>query len=167
MQHYDEITVSALCERMQIPRKSFYRYFTSKEGALQALIDYALMDFETFSVSSDCGTGSVEEKMERLFAYWLHQKKLLDALARSGLSGLLIYRAVGMSAAETAQGRKHLSVQEQQAQGYFALFAVSGFMSLVIQWHHDGYPQSVQQMTQIAVRLVSQPLMPYLMMQEW
>ena len=45
---YDDISVSDLCEQMDIPRKSFYRYFDSKDGALQALIDHTLMEFELF-----------------------------------------------------------------------------------------------------------------------
>ena len=43
---YEEITISDLCEQMDIPRKSFYRYFSSKDGALHALIDHTLLDFE-------------------------------------------------------------------------------------------------------------------------
>ena len=47
-QHYDSISVSDLCSRMGIPRKSFYRYFSGKEGALHALIDHALLDYENY-----------------------------------------------------------------------------------------------------------------------
>ena len=43
---YEEITISDLCEQMDIPRKSFYRYFSSKDGALHALNDHTLLDFE-------------------------------------------------------------------------------------------------------------------------
>lgn len=162
-QHYDEITVSSLCEQMQIPRKSFYRYFSSKEGALHAMIDHALMDFESFTSSRSKGIGSAQEEMEQLFAYWLHQKKLLDALSKSGLSGVLVNRAIGHSIFETMSSRRFLPVEEQQAQEYITLFFVSGFMSMVIQWHHDGYPQTVQQMAQIAIRLASQPIAPNLL----
>jgi len=42
------------------------------------------------------------------------------------------------------------------------LFAVSGFLSVVIQWHHGGYRQTAQQMAQIGLRLVSEPLAPNL-----
>ena len=42
---YENISVSDLCENMGIPRKAFYRYFSSKEGALYALIDHSLLDF--------------------------------------------------------------------------------------------------------------------------
>lgn len=161
-QHYDEITVSSLCEQMQIPRKSFYRYFSSKEGALHALIDHALLDFESFTASHTRNIDSVQEEMEQQFAYWLHKKKFLDALAKSGLSGVLVNRAIGHSVFETMRSRRFLPVDEQQAQEYITLFAVSGFMSMVIQWHHEGYPQSVQKMAQIAIRLVTQPMAPNL-----
>ncbi len=161
-QHYDEITVSSLCERMQIPRKSFYRYFSSKEGALHALIDYALLDFESFTQRNPKGNDSVQEEMERMFAYWVHQRRLLDALEKSSLSGVLVNRAIGHSILEIMGRRSFFSVEEQQAREYIMLFTVSGFLSMVIQWHHEGYPQSVQQMAQIAIRLVSQPLAPNL-----
>ena len=157
-QHYDEITVSALCERMGIPRKSFYRYFSSKEGALHALIDHALLDFESFTAERIRSGGSMQEEVERIFAYWFHKKKLLDALARSGLSGVLVDRAIGHSIFETTRDRRFLPPEEQQAQAYITLFFVSGMMSMVIQWHHEGYPQTVQQMASIAIRLVSRPM---------
>lgn len=163
-QHYDEITVSALCEQLQIPRKSFYRYFSSKEGALHALIDHALMDSESFDEKRlSAGADDVRQEMERVFSYWLHKKKLLDALERSGLSGVLVQRAIGHSIFETNRGRRYLPPEEQSAQEYIMLFQVSGLMSMVIQWHHDGYPQTVQQMAQIAIRLVSRSAGPNLL----
>ena len=39
LRRYEDISISDLCARLQIPRKSFYRYFTNKDGALFALID--------------------------------------------------------------------------------------------------------------------------------
>ena len=45
-QQYEDISISDLCDRLGIPRKSFYRYFSSKDGALMALIDHTLMEFE-------------------------------------------------------------------------------------------------------------------------
>ena len=43
---YEDISVSDLCGELQIPRKSFYRYFSNKDGALMALLDHTLMEFE-------------------------------------------------------------------------------------------------------------------------
>ena len=159
-QHFDEITVSSLCDRMQIPRKSFYRYFSSKEGALHALIDHALLDFGSFVEVKSVSGDTAQEEVERLFAYWRHHWKLLDALEKSGLSGVLVYRAISHSVVESNVTRRFLPAEEQQAQAYITLFAVSGFLSMVLRWHHDGYPQTVQQMAQIALRTLSQPMLP-------
>lgn len=162
-QHYDEITVSSLCQQLGIPRKSFYRYFSSKEGALNALIDHALMDFVSFTEEQTDSLGnSSAADTELMFAYWKFRKPLLDALDRSSLSGVLIQRAVEQSMVEAINARRFLSVDEKYAQEYSTLFAVSGFMSMVIQWHHDGYPQNARQMAQIARRLVTEPLAPEL-----
>jgi len=157
-QQYEEISVSSLCDQLQIPRKSFYRYFSSKEGALNALIDQSLLDFESFSAAGGEDSGSLRENVERMFAYWIHKRKLLDALAKSGLSGFLIHRAIDLSLFESGRERRFLPQEEKLAQEYMTLFAVSGFLSMVIQWHHDGYPQTVQQMASISLRLMSQPL---------
>lgn len=157
-QQYEEISVSSLCDKMQIPRKSFYRYFSSKEGALNALIDQALMDFESFTENHSGSGDSVQQELERLFAYWMHQRRLLDALQKSGLSGVLVNRAISLSVFESIASRRFLPAEEQDAQEYLALFAVSGFLSMVIRWHHDGYPQSVQQMAAISLRLINEPL---------
>ncbi len=159
LQHYDEITVSSLCEHLQIPRKSFYRYFSSKEGALQALIDYALLDSESFTAERLIERGSeLQREMVRIFSFWLHRKKLLDALSNSSLSGVLIQRAIEHALQETVRERRFLSMEEQFAQEYMLLFSVSGLMSMVIQWHHDGYPQSPEQMSLVAMRLLGEPV---------
>ncbi len=158
-QHYDEITVSSLCSRMQVPRKSFYRYFSSKEGALDALIDHALLDSESLTADRLRDRGNaLQQEMCHIFAFWLRRKKLLDALANSGLSGVLVQRAIEHAIAETVGERRFLPMEEQLAQEYMVLFMVSGLMSMVIQWHHDGYPQSPEQMGEIAIRLLSQPM---------
>lgn len=158
---YDEISVSDLCAQMEIPRKSFYRYFSGKEGALHALLDHSLMDFEGFAGSYFLGDQrTLQKDMEQFFAYWQHRKPLLDALAKSGISGVLIQRAISHSLSEEALPRRFLPEDERTTQEQVTMFMVCGLMSMVIQWHHQGYPHSVQQMAQIAVRLVSRPLFP-------
>lgn len=158
--HYDEISVSDLCDELEIPRKSFYRYFSSKDGALHALIDHTLLDYDSFSVAE-----SVVEKqtalrfMEKMFSYWIHCKPLLDALEKSNLSGELIQRAI-----EYAKQQNNIPLflitKDKQVQEYGTMFAVCGLMSMLVQWHHDGFSQSVEQMALLAVRLLSQPLFP-------
>ena len=67
---FEEISVSALCARMQLPRKSFYRYFSSKDGALFALLDHTLMEFYETGTLEGLRGGSPIEDLERFFSFW-------------------------------------------------------------------------------------------------
>ncbi len=153
--HFDEISISDLCDRLQVPRKSFYRYFSGKEGALHALIDHTLMNYEMKNIYQSGaidGTG-----LESFFLFWREQKLLLDALQRSGLSNALIGRTIDYALTE---GRmQHIAAPVQMGEReYTVLFAVSGLMTMVVRWHHSGYREPVQQMARMAERVLTRPL---------
>ena len=157
--HYEQITVSDLCDGMQVPRKSFYRYFSGKDGALHALIDHTLMEYDRGSGWLLHGGNSTRKELEGLFQFWKDQKKLLDALRRSNLSGILMERAIGnaldVAGLNRRQEQKALVTQEEHA----AVFVSCGLMSMIVQWHHSGYALSVRQMAAIAAGILTKPLM--------
>lgn len=158
-QPYDSISVSDLCGRMGIPRKSFYRYFSGKDGALHALIAHALLYYENYAADQPAWEGRlVQQEMERTFSYWRHCSRLLDALEKSGLSGVLIERAINHSIMEGSIPIRFLSTDDRRMRERVAAFAVCGLMAMVVYWHHSGYAESVEQMAQIAMRLVTKPL---------
>ena len=103
---YDDITVSELCDFLQIPRKSFYRYFSSKDGALHALIDHTMMNYEGFNAVYTPGDRRTPEReLQQFFLFWVEHKPLLDALAKSGMSGILVERAMGYSVGSASSSR--------------------------------------------------------------
>lgn len=156
--HYDEISVSDLCDALRIPRKSFYRYFASKDGALYALIDHALMDYEIHTTCpefDDCRTPL--QYMAELFAYWVHHKPLLDALEKSNLSGLLVQRALEF-AKEMNVLPRFMKITDKRLREYGTLFTVCGLMTMIVQWHHDGFFKSAEEMAELAMQLFSKPL---------
>ena len=156
---YEEISVSDLCEHIGVPRKSFYRYFSGKDGALHALIDHTLLEFENFQWPySQKDRFSCQTELERFFRFWKEKKPLLDALSRSGLSGVLIERSLDQALDDAGVSRKFMSQHEPELRGHATMFGVCGLMSLVVAWHHDGYPHTPKQMAQIAVKLVTEPL---------
>lgn len=158
---YEEISVSDLCSRLNIPRKAFYRYFDGKEGALHALLDHTLMAYESFpALYADGEKRTLERDLEQFFHFWIRQKPLLDALQRSGLSGVLIERSIAQAAVESTVPRRFLKADEQQMQRHVTMFGVCGLMSMVLQWHHDGYAEPAHFMAAVAVRLMTQPLFP-------
>lgn len=158
---YDEISISELCDRMAIPRKSFYRYFTGKDGALQALIDHTLMEFEEYAANYRQGkTRSIQLDLESFFLFWIENKNLLDALARSGLSGILVNRAVSFALTDDVLPVRFLPNDKREMQRHITMFGVCGLMSMVLNWHDTGYERTAEEMSRIAVRMISRPLFP-------
>ena len=115
--HYEEISVSDLCDNLNIPRKSFYRYFSSKDGALHALIDHTLIGFEGFTLPYRRGVGrTLLGELEGFFQFWVEHKPLLDALCRSSMSGVLIERAITHALSESVMPTRFLPMDSREMQ---------------------------------------------------
>lgn len=159
-QQYDEISISDLCDRLGIPRKSFYRYFSSKDGALAALLDHTLMEFEQSSVwGGKSAGGTAIGDLERYFVYWYERRDLLDALERSRLSGMLVERSTSHALHERLMPR-YLKRMPAEIQSLALTFAVCGLLAMVIQWHHTGYKQTPAMMAKVATMMLTRPLVP-------
>lgn len=159
--HYDEISISDLCDRMEIPRKSFYRYFTGKDGALQALIDHTLMEFADYTEAYRQGKlRTIQLDLESFFQFWVQRKDLLDVLARSGRSGILVNRAVAFALSDDVLPIRFLPDEDHTMQQHITMFGVCGLMSMVLNWHDNGYERSASEMARIAARMISLPLFP-------
>ena len=131
-QRYEEISVSDLCNRLGIPRKSFYRYFSSKDGALAALLDHTLMEFEQSSVwGKKTRRGTAISDLERYFSYWHEHRNLLDALERSRLSGMLVERSICHALHERLMPR-YLNAMPAEVQGLALTFMVCGLLAMVM-----------------------------------
>ena len=159
---YEEISVSDFCAYAGIPRKAFYRYFSSKDGALYALLDHTMLEFEYFRrpylPSEERG---LLLELESFFQFWKSQKNLLDALEHSGLSGILMERAIS-NVSQGAKVKLLVSGEDPKIREHVIQFALCGLMIMMVNWHHEGYRESTLEMAQVAVRLVTQPLFPAL-----
>ena len=152
---YEEISVIDLCERMQIPRKAFYRYFTNKDGALFALLDHTMLEFYAKDLQS--GGNTAIGDLKEFFLFWYTHKDLLAALERSHLSGMMIERATILAQREKLMPRKILS-WSLDLQGVAMSFAVSGLMAMVFQWHDQNYQISPEEITRVAISMLTKPL---------
>ena len=159
-QQYEDISISDLCDRLGIPRKSFYRYFSSKDGALAALLDHTLMEFEQSASHRDKpNAGTAIGDLERYFIFWHERRDFLDALERSRLSGMLVERSTSHALHEHLMPR-YLKSLPGKVQGMALTFAVCGLLSMVIQWHHGGYQETPSEMAQVATMMLTRPLIP-------
>ncbi|MBR3949624.1 MAG: TetR/AcrR family transcriptional regulator [Oscillospiraceae bacterium] len=155
---FEQITVTDLCEELGIPRKSFYRYFDSKEGALYALIDHTLMAFNLHTTRPEFHDEQTPmQYMAGIFSAWVEQKELLDALEKSGLSGLLIQRALEVTK-ELDTIPDFMQINDRRLREYGTMFTVCGLMSIIVQWHRDGFAKSVEDMAGLTMEMFAKPL---------
>jgi len=155
---YEDITVSQLCQHLQLPRRVFYRYFSGKDGVLYALIDHILADFFDAPVPAEKSRGTAVGDLDLFFLFWYKHKAFLDALEHSGLSGILVERANSFAIREGYMPRQFKAVSPQ-IQSVAMAFAVCGLMSMVLRWHQTGFALSPKEMTDLAVALLTKPLL--------
>lgn len=157
--NYEDISVKDLCDEMQIPRKSFYRYFSGKDGVLYALIDHTLADFFQMPTVGNKTRGTAIGDLDLYFLFWYERRELLDALLRSGLSGILVERS-----ANFAQQEGHMPQQFKKMrpdiQTLAMAFSITGLMSMILFWHRDGFRVSPDEMTKLAAEILTSPLLP-------
>ena len=156
-QLYEDISISDLCDKMNIPRKSFYRYFSNKDGALIALLDHTLMEYEQSQVKLSYMKNVHATDLEQYFRFWYERRALLEALMRSRLSGMLVERATQHAIHERMMPR-YLLNQDSQTQQMALTFAICGLLSMVLQWQQSGYRETPEQMAQIATMMLTKPL---------
>ena len=158
-QRFEEISVSDLCDRLNIPRKSFYRYFSSKDGALFALFDHTLMEFYNAGSTESVRGGTPVNDLEHFFIFWKSHRKLLEAVQRSNLNGMLVERTVTLAKQEDLMPG-YVREWEDTLKDVALSFVVCGLMSMVIQWHKEEYRIPTEQMAKVAVMMLSRPLIP-------
>lgn len=150
---YEAISVSDLCDTLGIPRKSFYRYFTNKDGALYALVDHTLLDFaqEFFQPGTELNLNLAED----FFRYWLKHRDILHALERNNLGGVLVQRTIELTVRDNNYIPQILPSDMQYMQDYVLIFLISGVMSLLIQWEKDNFKASPREIAATTIHILN------------
>lgn len=157
-QHYEDISISELCEQLHVPRKVFYRYFSGKEGALHALLEHTLMECLSYLRDKDPQGRSGYRDLENFFCFWKEKKEFLDALFYSNLTGMLVQSVLEMAVREISLPFRYLAGESRFMQEHMIRFCICGIMMMVFHWHENGYRENAAQMAQVAARLLTQPL---------
>lgn len=157
--HFDDITISDLCDGISIPRKAFYRYFSGKRGALHALIDHTLIDFDQMTlVAGQSRDVTQRQYLELYFRFWRGQKKLLDAIERSNLWDELMCRTVDYAQTELGRSHRFMPKDLQDEGAYITRFTVYGMIAVVQSWYRQGFTQPVEYMAGMMVRYLGEAL---------
>ena len=157
---YDSITVTELCEELDMPRKAFYRYFDGKESTLKGLIEHSLSEF----TGSDRGDSPrlLHKELEQFFVFWYEKRDLLTVLEKNGLTGMILDASVSFPINNMVSLGRLLPDDEEDSRRPIFRFAIGGLISIMLDWYHDSFRASVPDMARLAVRILTKPPFPNL-----
>lgn len=148
---YSSITIAQICQQLDVSRKSFYRYFGSKDGCLCALLDHCIIDGASYYLPEHYKQEQSHVLYERFFEYWKQMAPILDVLSRNNLSLLLVERMMHYVNQEEQDFHYYLGSSDSYEQ---MLFMVSGIMGLVLNWHQRGFNKTSSQMASILGKVI-------------
>lgn len=155
---YFNTDVSKICRHLNIPRKTFYRYFDSKEDILHALIDHRLSDMDVFITNPENPSHiSIRSDAAFFFTFWLNERRFLDILYRNHLRNVIMSRVCSREYSEKREytyGGWNLDSKDH----YVHDFLMSGIMSLMLQWHTDGFQKPIEELAALVETLYATPL---------
>lgn len=158
----DQISITELCERADIPRKTFYRYFDSKRDALGAFLDHTMAEYSGFDKHSSSKHRSLRRELEAFFDFWFSKREILSVFERDGLLYSLIKSSIRFPIADRISIGSFLpNVNTSNALATFK-FAISGLVCLMIEWYHEGFATSSADMATLVGGLISKPIFPNL-----
>ena len=149
----EQITVGDISARAGISRKSFYRYFDSKDSCLLALLDRAIMNGPTYCIPEPGSRSPSLDTCCRVFEYWQTQRPLLDAMFRNGQGEQILQRAVRCILEEEPEYARIMGVRAEDVLEEI-VFTVSGGIGLIFTWHQTNYQKTPGQMGAILYRLM-------------
>lgn len=144
-QTYDKLTLTELCRQLEIPRKSFYRYFPTKDDCLLGLIDHTLADCNDVALKGWNGETLLDRDTQlRFFHYWLEHRDFLDMIAANELRYLLLDRTTVI----VDRMKEHVQA-DSFARDQVEYFIAQGLMTTVLRWHHFGFQSSPEEMAEV------------------
>ena len=153
---YEDITITELCEKMNMPRKSFYRYFDGKDGAMQSLLYHTMEEFDTIRLVQR--KSRLSEEFEDFFSFWKSKKELLDAFYKSGFIGLLMESATNYAMKEFGDVEKYLSDSGRNEKILAYQFVICGLMTMMINWYRTGFSEPISSISHTAAKIITNPL---------
>lgn len=159
---YDDITVTDLCDELGMPRKAFYRYFDDKESALDCAIAQKLAEFPMSQATPPQAPRMLHRELESFFEFWLEHRRLIELLDKNGRLTKIMDLSLRFPLESIVSMDKLLPGEDATMREKIYRFAISGLISLVVDWYREDFKSSSADITKIAVRLLTKPPFPSL-----
>lgn len=159
---YTQTTVTDICREADIPRRTFYHYFDSKEAVLRAVVEDMLNEcFLDVMLEFNRGYEAMKESLVRNFRYWQGEaREKLDLLLENGLSGEMMQCALHWLESEHLGLPHRPGVSEKELE-LITMVGCSGFFTLLLYWRRNDYRETPEEMADFAMQVLSEPLFPH------
>ncbi|MGO4348783.1 TetR/AcrR family transcriptional regulator [Paenibacillus sp. MCAF9] len=145
---YNSITITEICDKAELVRKTFYRHFTSKHSILIAIID---LKFEEFYELIKNENIEPDEMPLAYFKYWEQHKIFLNILIQNQLFALLNDQfVVYLEAMAHIVGNKHANLSEIEKE-YMRTMLAAGLWSILKKWMIRGCIESPEEMARMTL----------------
>lgn len=160
---YSEISITELCKNLGMPRKTFYRYFESKEDTLYALIEHTMNEYQYFFTDSGRdGKRTLSGEIGNYYKFWICHKPLLDALYKNNMLEKIMEVSINFPVNDMVNIKKFLPDDTDWAREKIFRFAICGLCFQMIDWYRDGFKVSIEDMSKLSCRMLSRALFPNL-----
>lgn len=150
---FENISISELCRKTGLSRKTFYRLYEAKADVVYAMIDHAILDAASYVPDASVGPGGLHQ----FLAYWRSRKDLLDVLNKNRISALLQQQAVIHVLNEAPELVRTFGAENSPNCRELLVCYISGIFSLVLDWHDRGFDRSIDELSETLMELLMTP----------
>lgn len=142
---YDKITVSEICRKAKLDRRTFYRNFNSKQDVLEQYIAHLNWEY----IESFCKLDKPDKESATLlfFQFWKDHLQFIRNMQCCGLEAYVFdqFNRFTKSQRELLIEGPEESVRRQ----YLLAFRIGGFWNVMLTWVENGVNISPEELTSI------------------
>lgn len=149
------ISIAELSEHAQIARRTFYRYYHSKEQVLTDYLDRLIQDY-IIELQTEKLT-NFEDLVNLFFQYWSQYTESLKILQDANLLVLILQRSYDRfpAAYTTVMAPWHVTNSNQRQITYDSRFIIGGLYNIFDEWLKEDYQEmSVNELVTTALNTI-------------
>lgn len=147
---YDQITISSICRRSGLDRRTFYRNFTSKSDVLEQYIDQLTEEY--LQMDALISHPDKYSSAKVFFIFWSRHVSLIRNLEKCGLRDFLYIRFEKFS-------REHFQPYMQRdlkdpVKDFLLSYRIGGFWHVMLTWAAREELLSPEEMASIMMQII-------------
>lgn len=146
--NFNNISITEICDKADLSRRTFYRLYESKEDILKRYADSLCQQyFELFKEEEDLSLSNVANIF---FSFWKDYRCFLLILYKQNLIYILLFQFNRLLPEVYVNYKSHLlQVKDKTSIKYVAFYNAGGFWNLLIKWIEDGCVKTPEDMSRI------------------